>query len=371
LIDYHFMSKTSRIALMSATSFDFTGKDAGVPEWIHLLPLGDADGIATGDARGPYHVNDAKNIIAASFAENEKLPIDENHSIDLAGPQGQPSPARGWILEMQSRSDGIWGRVEWTEAGKELVATHAYRAISPVILHSKENVINGILRASLVNRPNLRGLTALNMESDMTLEELLVLLAKKLGLPEGSGETDIIEALEAVMAKSKADADAPELPELQSQLAAIGVALGVEGGVHSDVLAAASAKSTGTDNEAIAALQSEVGDLTKQLNASNDTHNKTAATAFVDGAIKRGVAGVKPLRDHYISMHMADATRVEKEIGALPVLNGTTIVADVPKNKDGTISLNAEQAAVADQLGMDHKTYAAQLAEDGDNGEAL
>jgi phage I-like protein len=363
------MSKTSRIALMSATSFQATTEGADVPEWIHLLPLGDASGIATGDARGPYHVKDAKNIIAASFAENDKLPIDENHSIDLAGPSGNPSPARGWIVEMEVRDDGIWGRVEWNATGKELVSTQAYRAISPVILHNKSKVIKGILRASLVNRPNLRGLTALNMESDMTLEELLAKLAEKLGLDVGSGETEIMTAIDALLSKS--DDDAPELPELQSQLSEIGVALGVTGGDHASILTAAKAKSTGTDNEIIKGLQSEVGQLTTQLNANTETTKKNAATAFVDGAIKRGVTGITHMRGHYISMHMEDAARVEKEIGAMPALKGTIIVGDVPKNKDGTISLNAEQAAVADQLGMDHKDYAAQLAEDGDNGEAL
>ena len=371
--DYHPMSKASQIALMSAHTFAAPKDGAVVPEWVHLLPAGDANGIRTGDARGPYHVKDAKMIIAASFAENDRLPIDENHSIDLAAPGGQPSPARGWIIEMQARDDGIWGRVEWNDAGKELVSSQAYRALSPVIRFNENKVIEGILRASLVNRPNLRGLTALNMESDMTLEEFIAQLAKALGLKDDATEADVTAAIAALKEAGDADdVEAQNRVDMQSQLTEIGVALGVEGGEHADILAAAQVKpEVGVGGKAMIALQSEVVDLTKKLNGLHDATNKNAAETFIDGEIKRGRAGVKPLRAHYIDMHMEDAARVEKEISALPVLSGTTILATPPDTKDGKIALNAEQVAVANQLGLDHKDYAAQLAEDRKHEEAL
>jgi phage I-like protein len=367
------MSKASQIALMSAHTFAAPKDGAVVPEWVHLLPAGDANGIRTGDARGPYHVKDAKMIIAASFAENDRLPIDENHSIDLAAPGGQPSPARGWIIEMQARDDGIWGRVEWNDAGKELVSSQAYRALSHVIRFNENKVIEGILRASLVNRPNLRGLTALNMESDMTLEEFIAQLAKALGLKDDATEADVTAAIAALKEAGDADdVEAQNRVDMQSQLTEIGVALGVEGGEHADILAAAQVKpEVGVGGKAMIALQSEVVDLTKKLNGLHDATNKNAAETFIDGEIKRGRAGVKPLRAHYIAMHMEDAARVEKEISALPVLSGTTILDTPPDTKDGKIALNAEQVAVANQLGLDHKDYAAQLAEDRKHEEAL
>lgn len=112
---------------------------ASAPEWIQLLPAGVEGVIDTQDDRGPYHVTDAEQIISASFAGDSRLPIDENHSTDLAAPNGQPAPARGWITQMEARPDGIWGQVEWTAQGTELVTTKAYRGISPVILHDKES----------------------------------------------------------------------------------------------------------------------------------------------------------------------------------------------------------------------------------------
>ena len=133
--------------------------DKAVPDWVHLTPSGVFRG---GDGRGPYRVADAAAVAAASMA-NGKLPIDENHATDLAAPKGQPSPAMGWIVEMQPRPDGIWGRVEWTKTGHRLMSEAGYRGISPVFLHETDGgTIKKILRAALTNNPNLPQLTALN-----------------------------------------------------------------------------------------------------------------------------------------------------------------------------------------------------------------
>ncbi len=92
--------------------------------------------------------------------------IDENHSTDIAAPHGLPAPARGWFTDFETRAHGTWGKVEWNEAGKALVADRAYRGISPVIVHDKNRTVLAITRASLISRPNLKGLTALHQESD-------------------------------------------------------------------------------------------------------------------------------------------------------------------------------------------------------------
>src|SRR5690606_6682234 len=122
---------------------------------------------------------------------------DENHATDLAAPRGEPAPARGWIVELQQRADGVWGRVEWTEEGGRLVSGRAYRGISPVIQHLKNGEVTAILRASLVNRPNLRGLTALHQENDM---DLLAKLSAALGLPAATTEDGAIAAVTAMHA---------------------------------------------------------------------------------------------------------------------------------------------------------------------------
>lgn len=346
------MSKQNASIALCAQSLHTPTESAEVPEWVHLLPAlqGDAQ---TGDNRGPYHVTDAEQIIAASFGGADRLPIDENHATDLAAPKGFPAPARGWITSMQARENGIWGQVEWTDEGRNLVASRAYRGISPVITHDKGKTILGILRASLVNRPNIQGLVSLNQEEDDNVS-LQTKLAELMGLGEDASEADISAAI------GKLKEGSENAPALQSQLAEIGTALGVEDG--GDVLAAAKAVTadSGSDqDETITALQAENVDMAKEIAALKDGLAKDKATAFVDGEMAKGRMIPKPLRDHYIAMHQEDPARVEKEIGGLPILGPSGATIDPPETSGVTVSLNAEEIAAK------ATTYQSQQAEAG------
>lgn len=148
----------------------------GVPDWLHLIPAGD---ITTKDGRGPYRIVDASRVIATSMGLG-KLPLDENHATDLAAPKGGSAPARGWIVELQRRSDGIWGRVEWTGPGRRIMEDKEYNGVSPVIAHDKAGNIAAILRASLTNSPNFAGLVSLHSRqssSDLTAADRHVIAA--------------------------------------------------------------------------------------------------------------------------------------------------------------------------------------------------
>jgi len=286
------------IALMQAQPLPQAG---GVPDWIHLIPAGTE--ILTSDHRGPYRVIDPQAVVAASTG---KLPIDENHAIDLAAPRGEASPARGYIVELQARADGIWGRVEWTETGRALVADRAYLGISPAVIHDGEKRILAIARASLTNRPNFRGLTSLHMETSMTTA-----VAKALGLADDASEDQILGAIGKLSQPQTA---------LQSSLSQIGIALGVADGAAPDaILAAARAKTAAMPAE-ITALQSELATVSQGFAALQQQILREKAEAFVDAAIKEGRVGVKPMRDRYIAMHMADAKGTGELIGALPAV---------------------------------------------------
>jgi phage I-like protein len=327
---------------------------AGVaPEWIHLLPGGTQ--IETGDSRGPYHIKDLQAIIDASFADDNRLAVDENHSIDLAAPQGGASPARGWIVEMQARDDGIWGKVDWTDAGRDLVATQAYRGISPVITHSKTKAVLSILRASLVNRPNLKGLASLNSQQQETDMNFMQQMAKKLGLAEDASETDIFAAADGLNSDGTGTA-------LQSQMAEIGTALGVDGGDSTAILAAANAVKAGAASE-IVALQATITTLGETVKSLQSDGTTAKATAFVDDAIKAGRVGVKPQRDVFIAMHSENPERTETLINGLPAL-GASGMSDLPPAalKEGEIALNSEQRAAATALGISNEDFAKQLA---------
>lgn len=315
-----------------------------VPEWVHVMPAGLLE---ARDGRGPWRLDDPAAVIAASLADERGVAVDENHATDLAAREGRSTPALGWIEEMQAHPDGIWARVAWNRKGAALVADRAYRHVSPVFVHDRRGRVRQILRVSLVNIPNLRGLTALNMETDM---DLLARLIETLGLDASADEAQAIEAVEKLR-KPAADAAA-----LNAGLAEIGAALGVEGGDPARVLAAA--RTAGRAPDAVVALQAELTAVAGELAQMREASARRAAEGFVDANLDR--AGVKPLRDHYIAMHMADPARVEKEIGAMPRLTGA---APRPAQKQaGGVVLSAEQLTVARMLGQKPEDYAATLA---------
>lgn len=145
------------IALCAAVALPAFGND--VPQWVHLLPAGQ---VRTVDGRGPYIVSDMAALASASLKAGQKLPIDENHATDKGAVLGLPAPARGWIVALECRESGLWGKVEWTAPGRQLMVDKAYVGISPAVLHTKDNRVVGVLRASLTNTPNLQGLTTLH-----------------------------------------------------------------------------------------------------------------------------------------------------------------------------------------------------------------
>jgi len=309
-------------------------------------------------------VGGAERIIADSFALNDRIPIDENHALDRAAPLGLASPAYGWITAMQAREDGIWGRVEWTRSGAQLVADRAYRAISPAVRHDAQKRVSAILRASLVNTPNLRGMVALhNQESEMTLLERL---AELLGLDAASSEKEVVDAVTALHS-----AEVTQATALQSQMGEIGVALGLSQGAEAQAVLDAARRARQGASEQITALQSELAGVSTQLQALQEQGAREKATGFIDGEIRKGRVGVKPLRDHYIAQHMVDAARVEKEIGALPILGDSGSLIAPPSAKDGEIALNSEQMQVARMLGQKPEDYAATLKGEQHNEEAL
>ncbi len=316
--------------------------ETDAPEWVHLVPAGV---VRTVDARGPYLVEDPAAVVAATQAARDWLSIDINHAEDHQAPAGGEAPSVGQVTELEARPDGVWGRVRWTPRGRRLVADREYLGISPVFMADAAKRVVRLLGASLVNRPNLRGLVALNQETaSMDLREMLI---EALGLDPASAPTD--DAIVAAVKEMKGGG--AEVAAMQSQLADLRTALGVEAG--GDVVAAARAAKAGPDAGAVVALQQELARVGGELATMREAGARSRAEAVIDAAIREGRVGVKPLRDHYVSRHMADPAAVEKEIAVLPSLTATGgLINPAPPTTGGGVALNAEEMAVAAQLGM-------------------
>ena len=143
---------------------DASGK---APADIELIPR---EGTITGrDGRSWLH-DQPRNIISAFNQGGVFLPIDLEHSTQHKAPKGEPAPAVGWIEKLTMSPYGaIWGAVQWTNQGRELVEAKAYRYISPVFAY--EPATSRIVRlasAGLTNKPNLF-IHALNREEPATI----------------------------------------------------------------------------------------------------------------------------------------------------------------------------------------------------------
>lgn len=310
------------------------GDGEGVPEWVHLLPAGDV--VRTVDGRGPFKVKSLQAVIAASLRPGDKLPLDENHATDRAASLGLSAPARGWIVELQARDDGLWGRVEWTGEGQRLMADKAYRGISPAILHTRDNTVLAIPRASLTNTPNLTGLVALHSET--TGMDWKAKLLEMLGLDSSADDAAITAALMAKMEGAK------------------GTAL-----CAADVL----------QHPTFIDLQSQLTLTTGKLAALEAAGKVEAATRFVDAAIAEGRVGVKPARDEYIALHSADPAKAEALIGKLPIVKGDLQISGDPAGAAAAARLGETDRVVMSLFGIDEEAYKSELKAAGLIKEAL
>ncbi|WP_026379370.1 phage protease [Afifella pfennigii] len=321
----------------------------GVPEWLHLLPAGS---FAGEDGRGPYVVKDMQAVIEASIAGGRKLPIDENHAIDHVGAKGGASPARGWVVELQAREDGIWGRVEWTPTGKTLMEERAYGFLSPVFLHtkSKPHRVDKLLRVALTNDPNLASLKSLHTHEETDMEKEL---REALGLPEDADKDAILKAATAAHAASTSHT------ALMARLSEISGAAkdASENDLVIALQARVSSSASGEDESEVKELREQVKSLNTQLTQVTAATARKDAEAAIDGAIEAGKL-VPALRDHMIARHMKEPGEVETELKAMPALNARSLRDYKPSGEGDGSTLSPDDEAVCSLMGLDPKAFA-------------
>lgn len=101
------------------------------PEEIQVVPTGTWDHPAYGEM-----AIDSKAI--AQFVQNFKdkvrlkIPITAGHDTGMGGGEYGELPAIGWFTELIDRGvNGLWGAVDWTQQGKDLIAQGAFKYFSP------------------------------------------------------------------------------------------------------------------------------------------------------------------------------------------------------------------------------------------------
>lgn len=330
----------------------------GIPEWVHLLPLG---AIKAADGRG-WTNDDPEKVVKASLVEID-LVIDYEHQTDKAEKNGQKAIAAGWIKQMEVRKDGIWGQVEWTETAAEHLRNKEYRYLSPTFMFAKKGgkKIVKILRAALVNAPAIHTLTALAKEdrSTLTMDKFLKALAAALGLPEEATE-------EMVMAKlSELSTTALAADASAATITAICKALKLDDGADADTITTALAKyleeagedEGGEPDPSQYVSMASFQDISGQLKVMQDELATDKATSAVDKALADGK--VAPAQKEWATSYAKkDLDGFTSYVEKQPVLvaPGSTQPA---KRAPGNTVLTAEEKAICANTGVSEADYLA------------
>jgi phage I-like protein len=387
------------LCALSAFSGAATALASGLPDaktsadnWMLVFPAGVS---MARDGRGPFITGDINSLQAIiertlKMAGTTEVMVDYDHQLHYSAVPGVGGTAlaAGWVKEFQAKPDGIWARIEWTEAAAAKIKAREYRYLSPLFTSNEKGQVGQILNIGLVNRPALDRLEAIaaqakNSQTENNSMNIKAIL-KALGLPEDASEADVLAAIEKWKSKASnamsalslgEDADEEAIKAAVVALSAdneglktIALAAGLDEKADVKTIAASvtAAVSTG-DAKTITALQSELTQTATALATLKGTIATDKATAFVDAAIKQGRVGVKPMRDHYIKRHAASADSaeaVEAELNALPKLSGSGTEIVPPAPKEGEVALSAAQMQAATLLGIDPKDYAETLKDE-------
>lgn len=135
-------------------------------EWVMLAPVGDHPhplGIQRFTSAAIQNVANRFNGFLAKLGRlfSGAPTFEGHHDIE---PQLYPnSKSFGWIMALEARADGLWGRMTWTPEGREMLQNGAFKFVSPVFIGNPIGQENGktiydpimFKSLALTNQPNL------------------------------------------------------------------------------------------------------------------------------------------------------------------------------------------------------------------------
>lgn len=365
--------------LVAALSVALTAEDAA-GKWVQLTPAGKFR------ARngGPYDTGDQatmKKIIETTrqFAGSTDLVVDYDHQAITAPSVGGRAPAAGWIKELEARPEGIFGRVEWTEAAASAIKAGEYRYISPVFLHEKTTGRVLLIRmAGLTNTPALDMMqvaaSALLPNTNSNGDSMDKILAA-LGLAKGTDEDGVVAAINSHLTNTTAIAKAVGLAgsakndeiltavnSLVTDRAKFAKAAGLAETAKADEIvtavnsAVAGARPDPTKFVPIAIVADLQSDLKK---LREDLDNGKAEEAVNSALAKRKISPKQ--KEWALDYAKADLKAFETFVGNAPVLLEPQI--KTPKKGEAGEELNEAQLAVCSQLGIKPEDMKKNLAE--------
>lgn len=276
----------------------------GADTWVHLAPLGDFPGtLVTSDGEKSIIQRIDRAALDAIVRNFEpKVLVDLEHRSMF--PRGDTAAA-AWILALEIRPDGLWGRLDLSDIGEGAIKNKRYRHLSPAF--DVEPVGTGddgidivrpvrLTSAGLTNNHNLKALQPLTnsaaAESNEKKEHAMKEIAIALGLPETADLPAILSAIAALKtAQTELEPAKAKIKELE------GSALEKE----ADVFVAANSakikdapavkKQYVVNKDATIALFASLADA--PLARAARVHNQAAATTPGAGAVDTDVDKAK------------------------------------------------------------------------------
>lgn len=184
-------------------------------EWVMLAPLGDHPHALGIQRFTPAFIQNMANRFNGFFARMGRLfsgaPTFEGHH-DIEPDKYPNSRSYGWIMALEARTDGLWGKMTWTPEGREMLQNGAFKFVSPVFLGKPIGHENGktifepiaFKSLALTNEPNLPLPPLANEKDPMTT------ITELLDLPNEASAEDILQAVTRLK-NAKPPLVAPEL----------------------------------------------------------------------------------------------------------------------------------------------------------------
>lgn len=288
-------------------------------QWVHLVPAGTTTGR---DGRGPYQL-DAQAVTAAFAQHGADLPVDYEHQSLGAVAKSGPVPAAGWVTAVESRADGLWGRVAWTAQASQLLRDRAYRYLSAVFDHLPDGRVIKLRGAGLVHSPNLPIQAAASISSTNPTAAHTA----------AQGQTMTIEELKAQVA-----ALTQQLADAQAATTAAQSAL-----VAAQTAAAqTAAQASATPNPAQWVPMGQYQAATAQLAAMQATQATSAVETAVTAAMSAGK--VAPAQKDWATAYASqDLKGFEAFVAASPVIVSAQAQAVPPQG-----AITAAQGALSE-----------------------
>lgn len=303
------------VAMAAAQS----GGEEQPPEWVQLTPRGQ---VVARDGRN--FIFDPEALVEVFRAGGLKLPIDFAHETEHVETLGA-RPARGWIIELAARPEGLFGKIDWLVDAISALRAKSYRYISPAVFLAADRTTARLLKgASLVTSPalNMPAVAATSSQQEQSMTKAIL---AALGLAETAPETDAVSAI----ARLKAGDPTLFVPKAQHDATVV----------------------------ALAAAE-------KKLQDADDAAHLARCSTLVDDAIKGGKIA-PAAKDQYLALAKSNFDGTKAAIDAMPVVlkaGGDPEIDKADPTKGAAGQLSEAEKLMAKSLGVSEAAYLAARA---------